>query len=584
MPLVPLAPIARAPVIGNVTPVQLTSNANRTAQIGQAIGQAGETLVNLQAKYAELVDARSMIAAENVMRQTTQDFNSWRLDPQNADESAWLPKWQEMQSAAQKQIDGLKMTEGARLNTTRSWGRWSDAQTISVQGDVFKQGVQRAKDAIDLRVMQATKEGDDERIRSSYQHAATLGVMTPERAALEEYEALQKSKQVRVSRFNESLDTMLNDPASKPDEVKASIQSNADLTDSEKSSLLMQVENRFKDAELEHLIDTNPVHGLESAQNDFARGKITANKLDELTRRADTVKTRERGKQYEGIVDAMKAGTPKDDIAKMLDEGSFLTPGDKAEIMLALDKPANDPMMLSTLAKEAANFQHAPDSPEYFLFTKRVDALATGDNRAHILGLRDKALAGEKDGGSFSRSWGKVFTQADDDLKNGVFGPTTSTLDDPKATLPPKMRAEVDAFKKNLTKETGMMWSRRPKTADELEMEARSLWLFEENKGKTNPVKIDKFVIEDEAKIRAANALRVQATQELEAFQKANPNKPGTDAAAEYDRITAKLRAQKNLPPVAPTGGVNPAGVLLPSLEAPDLNAIRQRHAKDSRK
>ena len=115
-------------------------------------------------------------------------------------------------------------------------------------------------------------------------------------------------------------------------------------------------------------------------------------------------------------------------------------------------------------------------------------------------------------------------------------------------------------------------------------MEARSLWLFEENKGKTNPVKIDKFVIEDEAKIRAANALRVQATQELEAFQKANPNKPGTDAAAEYDRITAKLRAQKNLPPVAPTGGVNPAGVLLPSLEAPDLNAIRQRHAKDSRK
>ena len=396
-------------MIGNVTPVQLTSNANRTAQMGQAIQQAGETLVNLQAKYAELVDARSMIAAENVMRQTTQDFNTWRLDPQNADESAWLPKWQEMQAAAQKQLDGLKMTEGARLNTTRSWGRWSDAQTISVQGDVFKQGVQRTKDAIDLRVMQATKEGDDERIRSSYQHAATLGVMTPERAALEEYEALQKSKQVRVSRFNLDLKTMLDAPTAKADEVKASIQSNADLTDSEKSNLLMQVENRFKDAELEHLIDTNPVHGLESAQNDFSRGKITANKLDELTRRADTVKTRERGKQYEGIVDAMKAGTPKEGIAKMLDDGNFLTPGDKAEIMLALDKTANDPMMLSTLAKEAANFQHAPDSPEYFLFTKRVDALATGDNRSHILGLRDKALAGEKDGGSFSRSFGKVF-------------------------------------------------------------------------------------------------------------------------------------------------------------------------------
>lgn len=584
MPLVPLAPIARAPVIGNVAPVQLTSNANQTAQMGRAIGQAGETLVGLQAKYAELVDARSMIAAENVMRQTTNDFNTWRLDPQNADEGAWLPKWQEMQSAAQKQIDGLKMTEGARLNTTRSWGRWSDAQTISVQGDVFKQGVQRAKDAIDLRVMQATEAGDDERIRSSYQHAATLGVMTPERAALEEHAALQKSKQVRVSRFNESLDTMLNDPASKPDEVRASIRQNPDLTDSEKSNLLTKLDNRFKDAELEHLIDTNPVHGLEIAKEDLDRERITANRFDELKRRSEAVQTRERGKQYAGIADAMKAKASKAEIMKLLDEGNFLTPGDKAEILTVINTKVDDEFMLSTLAKEAANFQHEPDSPEYFLFTKRVDAMATGDNRAHILGLRDKALAGEQDGGSFSRSWGKVFTQADDDLKNGVFGPTTSTLDDPKATLPPKMRAEVDAFKKNLTKETGMMWSRRPKTADELEMEARALWLSEENKGKTNPVKIDKFVFEDEAKIRAANALRVQATQELEAFQKANPNKPGTDAAVEYDRITAKLRAQKNLPPVAPTGGVNPAGVLLPSLEAPDLNAIRQRHAQDSRK
>lgn len=566
MPLVPLAPIARAPVIGNVTPVQLTSNANRTAQMGQAIQQAGETLVNLQAKYAELVDARSMIAAENVMRQTTNDFNAWRLDPQNADESAWLPKWQEMQAAAQKQLDGLKMTEGARLNTTRSWGRWSDAQTISVQGDVFKQGVQRTKDAIDLRVMQATKEGDDERIRSSYQHAATLGVMTPERAALEEYEALQKSKQVRVSRFNESLDAMLNDPAAKPDDVRAFIRQNPDLRDSEKSKLLMQVENRFKDAELEHLIDTNPVHGLEIAKEDLDRERITANRFDELKRRSEAVQTRERGKQYAGIADAMKAKSSKAEIMKLLDEGNFLTPGDKAEILTVINTKVDDEFMLSTLAKEAANFQHPPDSPEYFLFTKRVDAMATGNNRSHILGLRDKALAGEKDGGSFSRSFGKVFAFADDDLKNGVFGPTTSTLDDPKAMLPPKMRAEVDAFKKNLTKETGMMWDRRPKTEDALEMEARALWLYEENKGKTNAVPMDKFVFEDEAKIRVANALRVQAMQELEAFQKANPNKLPSEAVAQYDSITAKLRSDKKLPPIAPRGGVNPAGTTLPNV------------------
>lgn len=572
MPLVPLAPIARAPVIGNVTPVQLTSNANRTAQIGQAIGQAGETLVNLQAKYAELVDARSMIAAENVMRQTTNDFNSWRLDPQNADESAWLPKWQEMQAAAQKQIDGLKMTEGARLNTTRSWGRWSDAQMISVQGDVFKQGVKRTKDALDLRMKQGIDSGDDSLIRSTVEHGVKLGVLTPEEGALVEYDASKAAKETRRGRFNLDLKTMLDAPTAKADEVKASIQSNADLTDSEKSNLLMQVENRFKDAELEHLIDTNPVHGLESAQNDFSRGKITANKLDELTRRADTVKTRERGKQYEGIVDAMKAGTPKEGIAKMLDDGNFLTPGDKAEIMLALDKPANDPMMLSTLAKEAANFQHAPDSPEYFLFTKRVDALATGDNRAHILGLRDKALAGEKEGGSFSRSFGKVFSFADDDLKNGVFGPTTGKLSDLNTVLPPKIRAEVDTLKTKFLNENAERIKKEPQFADYAEAKAREAWWETQNED-TRGESFQAFEVEDAAASRSAAALQVQAIQELEAFRNANPNKSASELVSEYGRIVSRMRSTRGMVPTASGGGVNPAGVLLPKLED-RLNSI----------
>lgn len=572
MPLVPLAPIARAPVIGNVTPVQLTSNANRTAQMGQAIGQAGETLVNLQAKYAELVDARSMIAAENVMRQTTNDFNAWRLDPQNADESAWLPKWQEMQSAAQKQIDGLKMTEGARLNTTRSWGRWSDAQTISVQGDVFKQGVQRTKDALDLRMKQGIDSGDDSLIRSTVEHGVKLGVFTPEEGALVEYDASKAAKETRRGRFNLDLKTMLDAPTAKADEVKASIQSNADLTDSEKSNLLMQVENRFKDAELEHLIDTNPVHGLESAQNDFSRGKITANKLDELTRRADTVKTRERGKQYEGIVDAMKAGTPKEGIAKMLDDGNFLTPGDKAEIMLALDKPANDPMMLSTLAKEAANFQHAPDSPEYFLFTKRVDALATGDNRAHILGLRDKALAGEKEGGSFSRSFGKVFSFADDDLKNGVFGPTTGKLSDLNTVLPPKIRAEVDTLKTKFLNENAERIKKEPRFADYAEAKAREAW-WNTQKEDTRGESFQAYEVEDAAASRSAAALQVQAIQELEAFRNANPNKTASELVSEYGRIVARMRSTRGMVPTASGGGVNPAGVVLPKLED-RLNSI----------
>lgn len=566
MPLVPLAPIARAPAFRNVAPVQLTSNANRTAQIGRAIGQAGETLVNLKTKYDDLVDARSMIAAENVMRQTTNDFDAWRRNPENADESAWLPKWQEMQSTAQKQIDGLKMTEKARLITTRSWGRWSDAQTVNVQGNVFKQGVQRTKDALDLRMKQAIDLGDDSTIRSTVENGVSLGVYTPEEGALVEYDASKAAKGTRRERFNLELKTILDAPTAKADEVKATIQSNADLTDSEKSNLIMQVENRFKDAELEHLIDTNPVHGFEAAQNDFARGKITANKLDELTRRAETVKTRERGKQYEGIVDAMKARTPKDGIAKMLDEGNFLTPGDKAELMLALDKRDNDPMMLSTLAKEAANFQHAPDSPEYFLFTKRVDALTTGNNRSHILGLRDKALAGEKEGGSFSRSFGKVFSFADDDLKNGVFGPTTGKLSDIKTVLPPKIRAEVDTLKTKFLNENAERIKKEPQFADYAEAKAREAWWNTQNED-TRGESFRAFEVEDAAASRSAAALQVQTIQELEAFRKANPNKTASELVSEYGRIVARMRSARGMVPTATGSDVNPADTLLPNLD-----------------
>jgi hypothetical protein len=268
----------------------------------------------------------------------------------------------------------------------------------------------------------------------------------------------------------------------------------------------------------------------------------------------------------------MKAGTPKDGIAKMLDEGSFLTPGDKAEIMLALDKPANDPMMLSTLAKEAANFQHAPDSPEYFLFTKRVDALATGDNRSHILGLRDKALAGEKDGGSFSRSFGKVFSFADDDLKNGVFGPTTGKLSDLNTVLPPKIRAEVDTLKTKFLNENAERIKKEPRFVDYAETAAREAW-WNTQKEDTRGESFQAYEVEDAAASRSAAALQVQAIQELEAFRNANPNKTASELVSEYGRIVARMRSTRGMVPTATGGGVNPAGVLLPKLED-RLNSI----------
>jgi hypothetical protein len=555
---------ARVPMSLNL-PIGQTPIPQQGEQWAQAIGQAGGLVLQLQEKYAELNDTRNLIEAENVMRAKTQEFNTWRRDPANADESKWLPHWQEMQNETQKFVDGLKITDRARLGLTRSFGRWSDGQTISVQGDAFKQNVKRTGAALQLRAQQAEDDGNDGQVSSSYDEMAKLGVTTKEEAELAKYNSLQRSKATRVQQSKTQLDTLLNDPAAKFEDVRSFVEQNPDLTDSEKTNLLVKAENRYGINGLEHLIYENPDHGLEAVQNDFQRGTITANQLDALDKMARSRKTQIRGEEYSAITDAIKANSKPEQLVPMIDNSKQLTAGDKAEIMAALDRPANDPKVLSTLAKEAANFKYSPESPEYFLFTKRVDTLATGDSRSHILGLRDKALADDQNG-SFARSRGKVFTFADDDLKNGVFGPITGKLSDSSSMLPIKIQAEVDEFRKYVSEKKGMMWNRQDKAPEEIEMEARKLWLVRENKGKQSPVKFEDFVLEDPSKERQAAILQVQAIQEYEAYQAAHPEKSSIELMQQYDLITAKVRAENKLPPIAPRGGVNPVGTTLPEL------------------
>ncbi len=119
MPLVPLAPIAR-PIQGvRVQAAQQAVNTRADQQRVQAIQQAGGAVVGLLDRYNELTDTRNLVEAENEMRKATQDFNAWRLDPANADESQWLPKWEETQAAVQKKFDGLKLSDRARLGPSR---------------------------------------------------------------------------------------------------------------------------------------------------------------------------------------------------------------------------------------------------------------------------------------------------------------------------------------------------------------------------------------------------------------------------------------------------------------------------------
>lgn len=278
MPLVPLAPIAR-PLQGvRVQAAQQAVNTRADQQRVQAIQQAGGAVVGLLDRYNELTDTRNLVEAENEMRKATQDFNAWRLDPTNADESQWLPKWEETQAAVQKKFDGLKLSDRARLGLSRSFGQWSDGQTISLQGDVFKQGARRTSEALQLRVKQAVDSGDDALVSSSFDQMSKLGVILPEEAENAKYDALKRSKATRVGAFESSLETMMSGPTVDWKAVRESVSDNADLSAEEKKNLIARIEStnlvRAQKDEVQALTLTNPAE---------ARRKLEAGEFDQLS-------------------------------------------------------------------------------------------------------------------------------------------------------------------------------------------------------------------------------------------------------------------------------------------------------------
>ena len=271
MPLVPLAPIAR-PVTGVQVQAAQTAVQNRgQMQRAEAIGQAGQMLVGLMDKYNQVVDTRNLVEAETAMRKTTQDFNQWRLDPANADESKWLPEWEKRQSELQRTFDGLKLSERARLGLSRSFGQWSDNYTISLQGDAFKQGVKRTGAALQLRIEQGEGSGDDGQIESSYGAAVKTGVMLPEEAELAKFHSLKRAKATRVGTFQNDLEAMMSGPTPDWQAVREAVKGNEDLSDSERRNLMARIEStnvqRAQKDEIQALTIQNPAEAVKKLQS-----------------------------------------------------------------------------------------------------------------------------------------------------------------------------------------------------------------------------------------------------------------------------------------------------------------------------
>lgn len=574
MALVPLAPIASAPNVSTqpLATVRLQSaGPSQGMQMAEAIGQVGAVAANLQSKYAELTDTRNLIEAEEVMRAKTQEFDMWRRDPANADESQWLPKWQEMQNATQKHIDGLKITDRARLNLSRSFGQWADKQTISVQGDAFKNAGRRTGAALQLRIEQGEGLGDDGQIESSYGAAVKTGVMLPEEAELAKFHSLKRAKETRRSSTLMEIETLKKDAAATFEDVRQKVVESPDLTDTEKTSILVEAENQYAFQDMKNLIYENPTHGLEVARNDLGRGAISQAQYNALeVASQNRIVEFQRG-EYAEIVDKMKGGKVKPDALRgMILDSVRLSDGQKAELATILDGPTNDPQVYSGIMKEAANFEYDADSPQYAMFITRMQANLEGTHLSEAqAALKERVGA---TGDPYVRSKGAVYSTADDDLKAGMFGPLTGKLSDLKTQLPPKIQAQVDTLKDAQLKAEAERIQDEPRRIDFIESKAREAWWntqTEELRGAS----YEAFEIEDLAKSREAGARQTEILQSLDKFKADNPKATAMELRQFYDSQVADLRKKAGLPPVA-SGGSSAIGTTLPTIDA-----IHSRHA-----
>ena len=360
MPLVPLAPIAR-PVTGVQVQAAQTAVQNRgQMQRAEAIGQAGQMLVGLMDKYNQVVDTRNLVEAETTMRKTTQDFNQWRLDPANADESKWLPEWEKRQSELQRTFDGLKLSERARLGLSRSFGQWSDNYTISLQGDVFKQGVKRTGAALQLRVQQGENTGDDSLIASSYDQAAKLNVMTPEEAELAKYNSLQRSKAFRQNQQEMLADSIIkNQGLAGVKDANAIYDNSPDWTPEEKANKKAGTERAAEFENLSILATDNPRMAKELALEGEKAGRISAPQRIRIIDAADSALNGLRASKVQNLAARIRIGdVPSPDELK---QDQDITDIDRmALVKMATEIPANDGETFQRAITEIDSYKPRP--------------------------------------------------------------------------------------------------------------------------------------------------------------------------------------------------------------------------------
>lgn len=502
----------------------------------QALGKAGDAMVIMAQKQTEANDSRQLIEAEGVMRQHAADFQKFQQT--TVDQEQWLPEWQRRQQEMQKHIDGLKLTDGARLRLTQSFGRWSDNHAIAIQGEAFKQAVGRSVDAVKLRVGEAAKNGNYQEIDSGLSMLVP-GSATDEQKALWKNNLYNQADAVNRKTIDAQNETDIkNEGSAALSKVRARLEENSHLFDkTERESRLAGADYGAEFENMKVIAVDDPHRALELAPIKL-RGpeRVQIEHLAEnsiQTKRASDLKKDEETVKMGGRISAEE-----------LMGRTFYTDYDRQQLAQWQDAgPKNDPISYAALYAKAANFKGDEGSPEYASLSSHISMAHDGDQQSKLLARLGES-AKNKNPDELTRSISEIYSLAADDLKNGNFGALHGNLSELSTALPPKERAEVDAIKKELlSADEKARIAKEPLRANYIEAKARETWWTRNHPKPADGETWTNAIVEDTSKATAASRRYGDAIMSLEKWKKENPKATPKELRAQYDKMLVVQRA-----------------------------------------
>lgn len=546
---------ARVPLAQNL-PIGQTPIPRQGEQWAQALGQASEAFQVMARKTAEANDTRQLIEAEGDMRRHAMEFQQFQQT--TTDQEQWLPEWQKRQTEMQKRMDAMKLTDGARLRLTSSFGRWSDSNSIAIQGEAFKQAVGRSLDAVKLRAAEGAKAGDYGQIDNALS-LAVEGSMTPEQKELERARLYEIAKNANREREKMMADTIVKEKGfAGVSEANAIFAESPHWTPEEKANMKAETARAVEVENLAVIANDDPRRALELAPAFEQAGKITAPEririMDAAEGRLNEVRT-EKIQRYSSQI---QNGVPDiNKLAAQIYDDADLEVSDKEGLQSFLKMgPINDPVSYAKLFSEAKGFEKAEGTPEYAQFVSRVGMALKGPEKESVMATLGETVKAPKD--ASTRAFNEVFAMGADDLKNGLFGDYLGKLQDPSTLPPPNVRQEIRTLRDQLIADEGeeemKTIKENPRRLEFWERRAREKW--HENNADKNKGDFMSYAIEDENKKREASKRWQDSLANLEKWRRENPKATPQEFRAEYEKSLVRQRA------------VGSIGTLLPATES----------------